>query len=56
RCDVVEEVHHLFLNCPFSGVVWYDIISWLGILCVLPDNAIALASSFVGRVTSANQP
>ncbi|MCH90341.1 kinesin-like protein, partial [Trifolium medium] len=47
-CNVIEDVIHLFLNCPLSGAVWYDIISWVGIPCVLPDNAIALASQFGG--------
>jgi hypothetical protein len=47
-CNVVEDVHHLFLNCPLSSIVWYDIISWLVILFVLPGNAIDLTSQFCG--------
>jgi hypothetical protein len=47
-CIAVEDVHHLFLKCPIFGAVWNGIISWLGVSCVLPDNAIALASQFCG--------
>jgi hypothetical protein len=45
-CNDVEFVHYLFLNCPLSGAIWYDIISWFGIPCVLRDNVNALASQF----------
>jgi hypothetical protein len=49
RCNVVEDVHHLFLNCPLSSVAWYSIISWLWILYVLLNNVIALPSQFCGE-------
>jgi hypothetical protein len=26
-CDAIEDIHHLFLNCPIFGAVWSDIIS-----------------------------
>ncbi|GAU41808.1 hypothetical protein TSUD_299740 [Trifolium subterraneum] len=44
----LENAHHLFLNCPVFGAVWDNIISWLGVPCVLPANALALASQFCG--------
>ncbi|GAU41975.1 hypothetical protein TSUD_306810 [Trifolium subterraneum] len=47
-CDAIEDIHHLFLNCPVFGAVWRAIILWLGITCVLPDNAVSLASQFCG--------
>jgi hypothetical protein len=47
-CNDVEDVHHLFFKCPLSGVVWYGIISWLMIQCILPNNATAFASHFCG--------
>jgi hypothetical protein len=47
-CDAIEDINHLFLNCPVFGAVWSDIISWLGITWVLPDNAISVASQLCG--------
>jgi hypothetical protein len=47
-CDAIEDIHHLFLNSPVFGAVWSDIISWLGITWLLPDNAISAASQFLG--------
>ncbi|GAU16787.1 hypothetical protein TSUD_200300 [Trifolium subterraneum] len=45
-CDAIADIHHLFLKCPVFGAIWSAIISWLGITCVLPDNALSLTSQF----------
>ncbi|GAU42798.1 hypothetical protein TSUD_34420 [Trifolium subterraneum] len=47
-CDAIKDIHHLFLNCLIFCAVWKAIISWLRITCVLPDNAVSLASQFCG--------
>jgi hypothetical protein len=47
-CDVMEDIHCLFLNCQISCMVWSDIIFWLGITCVFSEYTISLASQFCG--------
>jgi hypothetical protein len=47
-CDAIEDIHHLFLNCPIFDAVWRGITSWIGITWVLPNNAISVASQFCG--------
>jgi hypothetical protein len=44
----VEDINHLFLQCPIFGATWSGIIYWLGVSCVFPDKAMALASQFCG--------
>uniref|UniRef100_A0A453I916 Reverse transcriptase zinc-binding domain-containing protein n=1 Tax=Aegilops tauschii subsp. strangulata TaxID=200361 RepID=A0A453I916_AEGTS len=37
-CDQAPEtIHHLLLECPFSRVVWHEILSWLRLSCPLPN-------------------
>lgn len=37
-CDQApESIHHLFLACPFSKLVWHEILSWLRLTCNPPD-------------------
>jgi hypothetical protein len=47
-CDVMEDIHRLFLNCQIFCMVWSDIIFWIGITCVFSEYAISLASQFCG--------
>jgi hypothetical protein len=37
-----ESTKHLFLHCNTAHWVWYEIFKWLGVLIVMPSNAIWL--------------
>lgn len=38
-CDQAPEtIHHLLLECPFNREVWHEILSWLRLSCLLPND------------------
>uniref|UniRef100_A0A8I6WU71 Reverse transcriptase domain-containing protein n=1 Tax=Hordeum vulgare subsp. vulgare TaxID=112509 RepID=A0A8I6WU71_HORVV len=38
-CDQAPEtIHHLLLEWPFTREVWHEILSWLRLSCLLPNN------------------
>ncbi|PNX70648.1 hypothetical protein L195_g057604, partial [Trifolium pratense] len=31
---------HLFLHCTIASKVWYQIMSWLGLVVIVPQNLV----------------
>jgi hypothetical protein len=47
-CDsAVESTIHLFLHCPVSSKVWYEIMRWLGVNVIVPHNLVSAFATLV---------
>ncbi|KAK2456949.1 hypothetical protein QL285_004267 [Trifolium repens] len=47
-CDAaVESTIHLFLHCPVSSKVWYEIMRWLGVNVIVPHNLVSAFATMV---------
>jgi hypothetical protein len=46
--DVAETPGHLFLHCSFASTVWYALNRWLGVMVVLPADAVMSYCVLVG--------
>ncbi|MCH82343.1 LINE-1 reverse transcriptase like, partial [Trifolium medium] len=44
----VETTLHLFLHCACASKVWYQIMSWLGLIVIVPHNLITSFGMLVG--------
>ncbi|PNX69227.1 hypothetical protein L195_g056601 [Trifolium pratense] len=39
---------HLFLHCTIASKVWYQIMSWLGLVVIVPQNLVTSYGMLVG--------
>jgi hypothetical protein len=52
----VESSTHLFLHCPSSILIWYEIFRWLGIVIVIPPNLCVLFEVFRSSAKNKKNP